>query len=76
MVLRPGAEIWLTEKASQLETVQSSLRSPRLPMPSYLQFQNPDSHDRGILLSIPDSRHIPFEFNKTQVAEYYAKRGV
>ncbi len=76
MVLRPGEVIWLTEQASQMETVQSSLRSPRLPLPSYLQFQNPDTPDRGVLLFLPDSSHVPFELNKTQVAEYYAKRGV
>lgn len=32
--------------------------------------------DRGVLLSVPDTRHVPFEFNASQVAEYYAKRGV
>jgi small subunit ribosomal protein S4 len=56
--------------------VQSSLQSPRLALPSYLQFQNPETPNRGIVLSIPDSGHIPFEFGRTQVAEYYAKRGV
>ncbi len=76
MVLRPGEVVWLSEKAAQMEDVQSSLRSPRLSLPSYLQFQNPGTPDRGVVLSIRDSAHIPFEFNKTQVAEYYAKRGV
>jgi small subunit ribosomal protein S4 len=76
MVLRPGEAVWLSEKAEQMETIQSSLRSPRLPLPSYLQFQNPGTPDRGIVLSIPRSSHVPFEFNRTQVAEYYAKRGV
>ena len=76
MVLRPGEVIWLTEQASRMEVVQSSLRSPRLELPSYLQFQNPATPDRGVVLFLPDSRHVPFEFNKTQVAEYYAKRGV
>jgi small subunit ribosomal protein S4 len=76
MVLRPGEVIWLSERAAQLETTQSSLRSPRLPLPSFLQFQNPATPDRGIVISIPGSAHVPFEFNTRQVAEYYAKRGV
>jgi small subunit ribosomal protein S4 len=76
MVLRPGEVVWLGEHASQMEIVQSSLRSPRLPLPSFLQFQNPSTPDRGIVLSIPGSGHIPFEFNSRYVAEYYAKRGV
>jgi small subunit ribosomal protein S4 len=76
MVLRPGEVVWLSEKAAQLEVTQSSLQSPRLPLPSYLQLQNPGTPGRGIVLFIPNSSHIPFEFNKKQVAEYYAKRGV
>jgi small subunit ribosomal protein S4 len=76
MVLRPGEVIWLTDRASQSELVRSSLLSPRLPLPSYLQFQNPDTPDRGVVLFAPNSAHVPFEFNKAQVAEYYAKRGV
>jgi small subunit ribosomal protein S4 len=76
MVLRPGDIVWLSERASQMEIIQSSLQSPRLPLPSYLQFQNPGTPDRGVVLSIPSSGHVPFEFNRTQVAEYYAKRGV
>ncbi len=76
MVLRPGEAVWLSEKANQLESTRSCLLSPRLPLPSYLQFQNPHTPDRGILLSVPGSGHVPFEFNKTRIAEYYAKRGV
>ncbi|WP_255551345.1 30S ribosomal protein S4 [Granulicella sp. dw_53] len=76
MVLRPGAVVQLTEKASQLAAIEAARKAPRLPMPSFLQYQNPDTTDRGILLMIPDSSHIPFEFNANQVAEYYAKRGV
>jgi small subunit ribosomal protein S4 len=29
-----------------------------------------------MLIAFPGPEHIPFEFNKKQVAEYYAKRGV
>lgn len=76
MVLWPGDVIHLSEKAASLDAVQSSLRSPRLPLPSYLQYQNPETPERGVLLSMPGSGHVPFEFNKAQVAEYYARRGV
>lgn len=76
MVLRPGEVVQLTGRAERLEATRAARQSPRLPMPSFLQFQNSETTDRGILLMIPDSSHIPFEFNKNQVAEYYAKRGV
>ena len=76
MVLKPGDVVQLSERANQWETTQAARKAPRLPLPSFLQFENPDALERGVLLSIPDSRHIPFEFNTNQVAEYYAKRGV
>ncbi|WP_263357030.1 30S ribosomal protein S4 [Acidicapsa ligni] len=76
MLLHPGAVIELSERANLWETTQSARKAPRLPLPSFLQFESPEGMERGVLLSIPDSRHIPFEFNTSQVAEYYAKRGV
>jgi small subunit ribosomal protein S4 len=76
MVLRPGAVVQLSERANQWETTQAARKAPRLPLPSFLQFEDSKAMERGVLLSIPDSRHIPFEFNTNQVAEYYAKRGV
>ena len=76
MVLDPGAVVQLSERANQWETTQAARKAPRLPLPSFLQFESPDAMERGVLLSVPDSRHIPFEFNTSQVAEYYAKRGV
>ncbi len=76
MVLDPGAVVQLSERANQWETTQAARQAPRLPLPSFLQFESPDAMERGVLLSVPDSRHIPFEFNTNQVAEYYAKRGV
>lgn len=41
LVLRPGATVQLTEKANQLESTQTSRRAPRLPLPSFLQFESP-----------------------------------
>ncbi len=76
MVLRPGDIVTLTEKANQMETTRSSLRSPRLSLPSYLELQTSIQPEKGRILAIPDTGHVPFEFNSTQVAEYYAKRGV
>ncbi|WP_446744492.1 30S ribosomal protein S4 [Silvibacterium acidisoli] len=76
MVLRPGSSIQLSERANQMEATRFSRQAPRLTLPSFLQFENSDIFERGKLLFIPDSSHIPFEFNSSQVAEYYAKRGV
>lgn len=76
MVLLPGAVVQLSERANQWETTQAARKAPRLPLPSFLQFEDAGLMERGVLLSIPDSHHIPFEFNTSQVAEYYAKRGV
>lgn len=76
MVLLPGAVVQLSERANQWETTQAARKVPRLPLPSFLRFEDAGLMERGLLLSIPDSRHIPFEFNTSQVAEYYAKRGV
>jgi small subunit ribosomal protein S4 len=76
MVLKPGAAIALSEKAKQLESVLSSLASPRLTLPSFLQLETVEGAPKGALVSLPNSGHIPFEFNTNQVAEYYARRGV
>jgi small subunit ribosomal protein S4 len=76
MVLRPGAIIQLSERANQMEATRAARNAPRLPLPSFLQFDNAEAMGRGLVLSIPNSSHIPFEFNTNQVAEYYAKRGV
>jgi len=76
MILRPGALIQLSERASQLAATLSSRQSPRLPLPAFLQFEAEGPAERASLLYIPNSTHVPFEFNANQVAEYYAKRGV
>lgn len=75
-VLRVGDFVKLTDYSSRLDATIQSRLSPRLPLPSYLQFATPDSNDHGVLLSEPSTEHIPFEFNPQQVAEYYASRGV
>jgi small subunit ribosomal protein S4 len=76
MVLRIGERVHLAEKALEMVAIQSSRQNPRLLLPSYLQFEAEEAHEFGKLLAMPGPEHIPFEFNKTQVAEYYAKRGV
>ena len=76
MVLRLGEQIELGEKALQMLAVQQALASPRLSLPSYLRLEQIEPTMSGLLLSMPGPEHIPFEFNKTQVAEYYARRGV
>ncbi len=76
MVLRIGEQVHLSECAKQMTAIQSAREAPRLSLPSYLQFDDPSTKESGKILSLPDSTHVPFEFNAAQVAEYYAKRGV
>jgi len=76
MVLRIGARVHLTEYAKQMTAIQNALDNPRLDLPSYLQFESLEAKEHGVLLALPSVGHVPFEFNATQVAEYYAKRGV
>jgi len=75
MVVKPGSRITLSEKANQFEATKFSRSSPRLSLPSYLMLEVTENKDEGVLVSSPTSDHIPFEFNKSLVAEYYAKRG-
>lgn len=76
MVLRIGERVHLTEKGLQMMAIQSSRQNPRLTLPSYLELETTEAREYGMILSAPGPEHVPFEFNKTQVAEYYAKRGV
>jgi small subunit ribosomal protein S4 len=76
MVLRIGERVHLTEQGKQMAAVQSALENPRLSLPSFLQFDDPSTKEFGVVLALPSVSHVPFEFNATQVAEYYAKRGV
>ena len=75
-VLRVGDFVRLTDYASSLDATIHSRLSPRLPLPSYLQFATPGASDHGVVLLQPGPEHVPFEFNPQQVAEYYASRGV
>jgi small subunit ribosomal protein S4 len=75
VVLRIGDFVRLTEYAAG-EMTESARTSPRLTLPSYLQFATPDQNYHGVLIGHPGTEHVPFEFNARQVAEYYAKRGV
>lgn len=73
MILRPGSAVQLSERAAQLAATLAARQSPRLPMPAFLQLEGDGP---ASLLFVPNSSHVPFEFNANQVAEYYAKRGV
>jgi len=75
VVLRLGDAVGLTEYAAG-EMTEAARSAPRLSLPSYLQFPEPSVNHQGVMISLPGSEHIPFEFNIRQVAEYYAKRGV
>jgi small subunit ribosomal protein S4 len=59
-----------------MAAIQLARQNPRLALPSYLERETTDAREYGKVLRIPGPEHVPFEFNKTQVAEYYAKRGV
>ncbi len=53
--------------------VQSARENPRLNLPSYLQFEDAEKQEMGVVRALPGLGHIPFEFNAAQVAEYYAQ---
>lgn len=76
MVLRLGDRIGLSDKGNELECTRRSRANPRLLLPSYLAIESTDAGDTGVLTSVPTAEHVPFEFNVTLVAEFYAKRGV
>ncbi len=75
VVVRVGDEVKLTEYAAGAMT-EKARSHPRLDLPSFLQFADAGCNTHGRVLFLPDSKHVPFEFNPTQVAEFYAKRGV
>jgi small subunit ribosomal protein S4 len=75
-VLRAGDFVRLTDAAALMESTLQCRLSPRLTLPSYLQFATDSAIDHGVILSQPRLEHVPFEFNAQQVAEYYASRGV
>lgn len=75
VVLRVGDLVRLTDYAAGAMT-ENARSNPRLSLPSFLQFATPETNTQGRLLFLPDSKHVPFEFNPVQVAEFYAKRGV
>jgi small subunit ribosomal protein S4 len=75
-VLRVGDFVKLTAFASDMESTVQSRMSPRLALPSYLQFITSGVTDHAVVLAQPGPQHIPFEFDPRQIAEYYARLGV
>ena len=75
-VLRVGDFIKLTPYAADMQATQQARQAPRLLLPSYLQFATEGANDHGVLRMQPNTEHVPFEFDPSQVAEYYAKLGV
>jgi small subunit ribosomal protein S4 len=75
-VLWMGARISLTAKANEFEATKTARSLPRLDVASFLQLNLTERVDEGVVVTLPRAEHIPFEFNKTLVAEYYANRGV
>ena len=75
-VLREGDFVKLTAFAGDMQATLAARQSPRLPLPSYLQFAAEGLNEQGVVLALPGAQHVPFEFDPRQVAEYYAKLGV
>jgi small subunit ribosomal protein S4 len=75
-VLRVGDFVKLTEYASSMQATVESRQSPRLSLPHYLQFTIEGATDRGVVRMQPSLEHVPFEFDPSQISEYYAKLGV
>ena len=73
VVLRVGDAVRLTAFAAG-EMTQAARESPRLPLAGFLELV--EGNIGGRVLAMPGAAQVPFEFNATQVAEYYAKRGV
>ncbi len=63
-ILRPGEIICVTTGARSWADESSAESSLGSRLPGYLQFQNPMTRDRAIVLSIPDARHLPIELKK------------
>ena len=75
-VLRVGDFVKLTEYASSMQATVESRQSPRLSLPHDLQFTIEGATDRGVVRMQPSLEHVPFEFDPSQISEYYAKLGV
>lgn len=79
MLVKPGSTISLSEKATKMTAVQTSLESPRLVLAPFLEYSgsgNGDDKFSAKLVSAPTHEYLPFELNSALVAEYYASRGV
>lgn len=76
MVLSVGDRVGLTAKANELEATKYARGNTRLTPPSYVQLDLTETRDEGVIVARPSSEHVPFEFSKALIAEYYAKRGV
>ncbi len=74
-LVRVGDVVALTEYAAGEMTLQSR-RSPRLPLPGYLNFAAEGVDTQGVVRMEPGLDHVPFEFQASRVAEYYSQRGV
>jgi small subunit ribosomal protein S4 len=73
-VLKPGDQISL-ENYQHVNYLQSK-KTPRLEIPDYLSKEAGKEKDTeiGTLRDVPHSEHIPFPFETSLLAEYYAAR--
>lgn len=72
-VIRPGSTITLTQRAYDSPNYLQARKNPRMEMPDYLVKTVENDREIGTLKFRPSSDHIPFEFQKNLVAEFYSK---
>lgn len=74
MVLKPGDEVTLTDKAIKGTLALQAEKSPRLELADYLGNATKDGKMVGTVKDVPKLEHLPFPFEEGLLAEYYAAR--
>jgi small subunit ribosomal protein S4 len=70
--VKPGQEISVRPKSRNLTSVQESLASPQLRMPTYLTFDSKTL--TGTMTAVPDREDVPVQVEEQLVVEYYSPR--
>ena len=70
--VKPGQEISVRPKSRNLVSVQESVASPQLRMPTYLTFDSKTL--TGTMTAVPDREDVPVQVEEQLVVEYYSPR--
>ncbi len=70
--VKPGQEISVRPKSRNLVSVQESIASPQLRMPTYLTFDSKTL--TGTMTAVPDREDVPVQVEEQLVVEYYSPR--